>query len=332
VEYGNLSFASGVTVTPVLDTTVQIVVPNYAYYYFRVRGVDPNQRLGRPSATRFSSVLAAMYIADAGGPSAVVFVGPFTATSRPAISVPVSGSPVGMAVDTAGHMAVCGVGMGVGDSVQLFAPPIMSGSVPVTKLAVAGCLFMAFDVAGNLYVATQVNSVTVFPAPFPFTGAPSDAIVRGLSQAKSVAFDAAHWLYVGNDTTAAPPCTVCRVNVYAPPYAADTLFSVGHGRLTSVGGIAVDAAGNLYVADINASKIVVYHAPLSGAPDSAFTITAGLSTPEGIAFDAAGNLYVVNLNGTVTIYRPPFSRASAPAVTIPASAGLRGPYGIALDK
>jgi hypothetical protein len=42
-----------------------------------------------------------------------------------------------------------------------------------------------------------------------------------------------------------------------------------------------------------------------------------MNLPEALAFDAAGNLHVGNLGGsTVSVYAPPFSASSAPAITL----------------
>jgi len=102
-------------------------------------------------------------------------------------------------------------------------------------------------------------------------------------------------------------------------------------------GVALDAAGNLYVAaHIPAFGITVYAATASGSATPTRTITGcstGLNGPFGIARDAASNLYVANhLSSTITVYAAGTSGNSTPIRTIAgASTGLSDPNGIALD-
>ena len=61
--------------------------------------------------------------------------------------------------------------------------------------------------------------------------------------------------------------------------------------LKDSGGVAVDAAGNVYVADHNKNRVVKLPAGLSTQTELPFT---GLNGPGGVAVDAAGNVYVVD--------------------------------------
>jgi sugar lactone lactonase YvrE len=64
----------------------------------------------------------------------------------------------------------------------------------------------------------------------------------------------------------------------------------------------------------------------------AATITKGLSQPGFIHLDAAGNLWVVdNSANNVVMYAPPFSSASAPALTLSGS-GIYYPGDAAIDR
>src|SRR5207253_34995 len=107
-------------------------------------------------------------------------------------------------------------------------------------------------------------------------------------------------------------------------------------------GVALDAAGNLYVAaHIPAFAIMVYAAASSGNATLSSTITgcqSGLNGPMGIARDAAGTLYVANQgsngNGAgVTVFAPGVTGNAAPTAIIAGTprSGPFYPQGIAVD-
>ncbi len=65
-------------------------------------------------------------------------------------------------------------------------------------------------------------------------------------------------------------------------------------------GVAVDKAGNVYVANISSSEVDVYPKG-SGTPN--LEITDGVSSPYSVAVDSKGNVFVSNLgNNTITAY------------------------------
>lgn len=77
-----------------------------------------------------------------------------------------------------------------------------------------------------------------------------------------------------------------------------------HASLSSPKGLAVDVAGNLYIADVGNHRIrkvsngVITTVAGTGAPgfsgDGGPAISAALKSPTGVAFDAAGNLYIAD--------------------------------------
>jgi DNA-binding beta-propeller fold protein YncE len=57
-------------------------------------------------------------------------------------------------------------------------------------------------------------------------------------------------------------------------------------------GLAVDAKGNLHVANSGGNDILVYNPELSQVTSK--TITCNISNPSGVALDRVGNLWVTN--------------------------------------
>ena len=96
-------------------------------------------------------------------------------------------------------------------------------------------------------------------------------------------------------------------------------------------GLAVDAKGNLYVANSGGNDILVY--TNSYAQATAKTITANVSNPTAVAIDAKGNLWVANYgtsnggpNGSVAEYTAG-KQDTASSITT----GILGPNALAVD-
>jgi hypothetical protein len=89
-------------------------------------------------------------------------------------------------------------------------------------------------------------------------------------------------------------------------------------------GMAVDAAGNLYVAFPNELMIQVFKTPLTSTSTPSFTIgpIAGGGFTNCLTIDVAGNLWVSSeANGMIFEFTPPFSAASVPSFTMNTGAG-----------
>jgi hypothetical protein len=106
--------------------------------------------------------------------------------------------------------------------------------------------------------------------------------------------------------------------------------------LNSPYGLALDGAGDLFVADRTANAITVYDPGARGDTAPIRTITgphAQLSSPQALALDRSGHLWVVNgQSSSLTEYPVSASGDTAPIAVIsgPAS-GLNEPQGITQD-
>jgi len=170
---------------------------------------------------------------------------------------------------------------------------------------------VALDSADNLYIADANNNrVLQYTTPVASVSLP-----QAVSIAATTVFGQANFTNKNcNDTSAA-------------------IGGLSANSLCFPEGVVLDSAGNLYVADTNNSRVLLYTAAFSTAMaatsvfgHSDFTSLAcndtstaigGLSSkslcfPEGIAFDSAGNLYVTDTtNNRVLEYDMPFTMGSA---------------------
>ena len=280
-------------------------------------------------------------------------------------------SAEGVAVDTAGNLYVSTfdgtiqkvAASGVITTVIDRGGPVASGDFIMQPSGVA------VDAGGNLYIADWGNNV-IFEASssgavmiVAGNGAAGDSGNGGpatraqLSDPNGVMVDVAGNLYIAdtqNNEVRRVDANGVITKVAGAGYAG---YSGDGGPATSAqlggpGGVAVDAAGNLYIADfwnyvvrkVSASGVITTFAGngkgyYSG--DGGPAASAALSNVHGVAFDAAGNLYIaanydcvirkVGTNGVITTVAGNdsggYSGDGGPA----ASAQLNNPAGVAAD-
>jgi len=205
-------------------------------------------------------------------------------------------------VDVKQLLAVANAGA---NSVTLYAGG-QNAPVATIQNSVTNPQSLVFDVAGDLFVASQTGSVTEYAAPY--SGMPS-TIAIGVNHPQALALDGRGDLFVANGAGSNT------VTEYSPPYGGAPIatISTGIGDPVSLG---LDASGDLFVANQATNTVTEYAQPYTGTPT---TIANGLYGPNSLALDGRGNLFVSNLNSTpasVVQFVPPFSSASAPALTI----------------
>ena len=106
------------------------------------------------------------------------------------------------------------------------------------------------------------------------------------------------------------------------------LSCLGHGWAQTVKGpcgLALDASGNLYVANFYSDQVLVYNP--NYVQQSGKTISSEVSGPVGVALDSKGNVYVANqTSNSVTQYSPAGVLNTRFSIS-----GINVPYAIAID-
>src|SRR4051812_41228691 len=135
------------------------------------------------------------------------------------------------------------------------------------------------------------------------------------------------------------------------PVVGVTTFGIGAGQLATPNGLALDAAGNLFVTDIPAHRVLRYARAADGTYAKTGIVVAGtgvqgsglnqLSNPSGIVVDPRGNVFVSdNLNNRVLefAYSSSTDSYASSGIVVAGTGGtgaglnqLSSPMGIALD-
>jgi sugar lactone lactonase YvrE len=210
-------------------------------------------------------------------------------------------SPAGLAIDTAGDLAIADEGAS-GDTQSLIrkvANPISSGAL-TTIVGEAGfngfvntspfvennAIGVTYDASGNLYIADTGNCIIRELSAGVMT------TVAGISPT----------LDVNNPPNSTPNC------------GSGTAGSAAVGTLLgAVSGVALDASGNIYFSDT--TNNVIWEVPkatgiasiFAGTPtptgslggDGGLATSAHLNKPTGIFFDISGNLFIADTGNNV---------------------------------
>ncbi len=334
-----------------------------------------NQRIRKVSASGIISTVAGrgnMAFAGDGGPGVNASLA----------------FPSGVAVDTAGNLYIADslnhrirkldlggtITTAAGGGVFKFS----GDGGPATRALLNKPLAVALDATGNLYhsdLGARVRRVspggTITTVAgngiVGFSGDGGPATSASLAIAFALAADAAGNLYIADDGNnsvrkVTPAGTITTVAGNGQRGSFGTAGDGGPATsvaLHGAGGLAVDAAGNLYISDedafvrkVNTAGIISTVAGSgclpSGTPtcplgDGGPANRASLDAPHGLAVDAAGNLYIadthnqrirkVSPTGTITTVagngQKGFSGDGGPANR--ASLSLEGFGGVAVD-
>ena len=223
---------------------------------------------------------------------------------------------------------------------------------------------IAVDAHGRIFVANDYGgydahgNITVYPAgsdgdvrPIATIGGTRTGDNTGLNEPVGLGFDSAGNLYVLNQSGG--PDTDGSITVYPPDANGNvapkaTIANDVKDKRTkfqSPAGMALDSAGNIYVANAGSTNdssdsITIYAAGKFGdvAPIAIISGShTGLNLPHGIGIDSDGKIYVANDGSdnkgidTVTVYERGSTGDAKPIATISGSlTGLKGPGGLAV--
>lgn len=101
--------------------------------------------------------------------------------------------------------------------------------------------------------------------------------------------------------------------------------TVGSGLSVPLG-IAVDAAGNVYIADSANGRVL--KETLSSGSFTQSVVASGLNNPYGVAVDGAGNVYIADTNNNRVLEETPSASGYTQSIAV---TGLNAPRGLAVD-
>jgi len=177
--------------------------------------------------------------------------------------------------------------------------------------------------SGNTAVALNLTGLTgsskyYYRVTATSVGGTVTGSILSFTTTPSISYTSPDVFVMGTTIT---PLTPVTTTVPSPSYG--TPVAVGSGFLQPFG-VAVDATGNLYVADNSSSANAIYKIPAGGG--SPVALATGLSQPGGVAVDGAGNVYFTEYgSGALSEL---VGGAGAP---VPLASSLNGPYGVAVD-
>ncbi len=192
-----------------------------------------------------------------------------------------------------------------------------------TSAQIAGVLSVALDTGGNLYVPDQFNhrvrkvttdgtiSTVAGNGTAGFKGDGDSATSAEFANPSYVVVDGSGNIYI-SDTSNAVVRKVSggKISTYAgnngsgPGYSGDG-GAATNAQLFNPSGLALDSAGNLYIADtsnnlirkVTSAGVISRYAGVGGAADfgdGGLALNAALNNPSALAVDAAGNLFIAD--------------------------------------
>src|SRR5437773_2057330 len=240
-------------------------------------------------------------------------------------------SPSGVALDASGNLYIADyfnnrirkvdAASGIITTVAGNGSPAFAGDDgAATSASLNGPVAVALDASGNLYVADQGNhrirkvaaatgiiTTVAGNGINTFAGDGGAATNASLNYPASVALDASGNLYIADPNNNRIRKVAAATGIITTVAGGGSSLGDG-GAATSASlydptALALDASGNLYIADQNNHRIrkvdaatgIITTVAGNGSPafagDGGAATSASLNNPDGVALDASGNLY-----------------------------------------
>jgi trimeric autotransporter adhesin len=219
---------------------------------------------------------------------------------------------------------------------------------------------VAVDASGNIYIAdsvigrirlvtksTGIITTVAGDGTMSYGGDGGLATSAGLYSPNGVAVDASGNIYIADTVNSRIRLVTKSTGIITTVAGDGTLGYKGDGGLaTSAGlyypyGVAVDASGNIHIADTSNSRVrlvtkstgIITTVAGDGTTarykgDGGLATSAGLYSPNGVAVDASGNIYISD-NGNYRIRLVTKSTGIITTVAGDGSVGYKGDGGLA---
>jgi uncharacterized protein (TIGR03437 family) len=274
------------------------------------------------------------------------------------------GSTLGVAAVLLASLVSCAA-LGQTYTISTFAGSAPQANVLATSAALGTPISVAVDSAGNLFFCVQsavmrvdfqtgILTVVAGNGTKGFSGDSGPATSAALNEPGGVAVDSAGNVYIADS-----------YNNRVREVSHGVITTVAGGGLNGLGddgpavgaeldvpnGVAVDSAGNLYIADTFNSRIrrvssgvittVAGNGTFAFSGDNGPATAAALYLPEGVAVDSAGNLYIADYgndrvrmvsNGTITTVAGTGKEGCCGDEGPATGAELDGPVAVAVDS
>jgi len=249
----------------------------------------------------------------------------------------------------------------------LTAGPVATGSATGTATTTPVPAATTTPTPPTPLTSTRVYGQPNFTANTANTGGVS---ASSLYDPFGVAFDRSGNLYVADESNNRvlyyPAGSTTATRVYGQPSFTANAANTGGVSASSLFlpmGVALDASGNLYVADHNNSRVLYYPASCSStefacpatrvygqpsftsnSPNGGGVSAGSLSYPTGMVLDTSGNLYVADYYNSRVLYYPAGSTTATRVYGQPSfssntantggvgTGSLHYPIGVALDR
>jgi sugar lactone lactonase YvrE len=203
-------------------------------------------------------------------------------------------------------------------SETVFGVPV-TADVLTTIVSSEGVAGLAFDASGNMFLSGNEGISVVARAAGTYLGVsvaantPTVVVGQGIQQsAGSLAFDAEGDLFA-LDNNGVDVIPASSGTIFGQSVTADTVkpnIAPGLGSVPWLAGMAIDAAGNLYVTNVSPQSVwvePVASATLYGVTvvaNTARSIVSGLDYPTGLALDAQDNLFIADAGDNAVYVLP----------------------------